>query len=58
MSLPWVAIHNLTMTPGQGLSYSSTNFGLLGFILAHHAGVEDYLQVNFNSNLKPKIRTK
>ena len=46
MALPWVAIHNLTMKPGQGLSYSSTNFGLLGFILAHHAGVEDYLQVD------------
>merc|ERR1712159_601247 len=39
---PWVATHNLTSKPGQGFHYSSTNFGLLGLMLAHHAGNADY----------------
>ena len=39
MSEPWVALHKLTSKPGSGFHYSSTNFGLLGLILAHSAGV-------------------
>lgn len=46
MSKPWVVTHNLTSEPGQGFHYSSTNFELLGLILAHHAGVADYQEVN------------
>merc|ERR1711865_125981 len=38
MTEPWVATGNLTSTPGTGFHYSSTNFGLLGFILAMHRG--------------------
>lgn len=49
MSLPWVATHNLTSTPGKGFHYSSTNFGILGLILAGHAGADDYLEFNQSS---------
>lgn len=51
LSVPWVATGNLTSTPGQGFHYSSTNFGLLGLILAHHAGEADYRQFNQSSFL-------
>lgn len=51
MSEPWVATHRLTSKPGHGFHYSSTNFGILGLILAHHAGVEDYLEFNQSSFL-------
>merc|ERR1712166_656008 len=46
MSEPWVALKKLTSTPGTGFHYSSTNFGILGLILAHHYGVEDYRDFN------------
>ena len=32
----WVATGSLEFPPGSYTDYSSTNFGLLGFILAHH----------------------
>ena len=34
LSLPWVATKNLTFTPGTKVEYSSTNFVLLGLVLA------------------------
>lgn len=46
MSLPWVAKHKLISTPGSGFHYSTTNFELLGLILANHAGVADYRDLN------------
>lgn len=46
LSEPWVATGKLTSKPGEGFHYSSTNFGLLGLILAHHAGVADYRHLN------------
>jgi hypothetical protein len=46
MSEPWVAKHKLTSKPGEGFHYSSTNFGLLGLILAHHAGIADIRHLN------------
>merc|ERR1740117_1534643 len=55
MSVPWVATHNLTSTPGTGFHYSSTNFGLLGLILAHHAGVADYRTFNQSSFLPNEL---
>jgi len=55
MSVPWVATHNLTSTPGSGFHYSSTNFGLLGLILAHHAGIADYRTFNQTSFLPDEL---
>ena len=55
MSEPWVATHKLTSKPGEGFHYSSTNFGILGLILAHHAGVDDYLQFNQSSFIPPEL---
>lgn len=55
MSVPWVATHNLTAAPGQGFQYSSTNFGLLGLILAHHVGVADYREFNQSSFLPKEL---
>jgi len=55
MSEPWVVTHNLTSKPGQGFHYSSTNFGILGLILAHHAGVTDYRDFNQSSFLPPSL---
>jgi len=58
MSLPWVATHKLTSKPGQGFHYSSTNFGLLGLILARHAGVTSPpLAFNQSSFLPPQFRS-
>jgi len=51
MSEPWVAKGKLTSTPGEGFHYSSTNFGILGLILAHHAGEADYRLFNQSSFL-------
>merc|ERR1740138_1865908 len=46
MSLPWVATKRLmNITPGS-MQYSSTNFGLLGLVLSHKAGVADYRDFN------------
>jgi len=55
MSEPWVALHKLTSTPGEGFHYSSTNFGLLGLILAHHAGVADIRQLNQSVFIPPSL---
>lgn len=55
MSLPWVATHNLTSTPGQGFHYSSTNFGILGLILAGYAGADNYLEFNQSSFLPDSL---
>lgn len=56
MSLPWVATHNLTSKPGTGFHYSSTNFGILGLILSHHAGQADYRRFNQSSFLVGSLR--
>jgi CubicO group peptidase (beta-lactamase class C family) len=55
MSVPWVAKHSLAHTPGQGFQYSSTNFGLLGLILAHHARIADYRDFNQSSFIPPDL---
>merc|ERR1719183_2455923 len=49
LSVPWVALHKLAFEPGTKMDYSTTNFGLLGLVLAHHAGVADYR--NFNQSM-------
>lgn len=46
MSEPWVALHQLTSVPGSGFHYSTTNFELLGLILAKFASVADYRKFN------------
>jgi len=51
MSVPWVATGKLVAKPGTGFHYSSTNFGLLGLILANHAGIADYRLFNQSSFL-------
>lgn len=58
LSVPWVATRNLTSTPGEGFHYSSTNFGLLGLILAHHAGIADYRDFNQSSFLPSVLLSK
>eukprot|EP00929_Paragymnodinium_shiwhaense_P087667 TRINITY_DN4780_c0_g1_i2.p1 TRINITY_DN4780_c0_g1~~TRINITY_DN4780_c0_g1_i2.p1 ORF type:complete len:445 (-),score=70.57 TRINITY_DN4780_c0_g1_i2:423-1757(-) len=55
MTVPWVATHNLTGHPGQGFQYSSTNFGLLGMILSHHAGIADYRDFNQSSFMPDEL---
>jgi len=55
LSVPWVATGNLTSTPGEGFHYSSTNFGLLGLMLAHHAGEADYRKFKQSSFLPPQL---
>ena len=55
MSEPWVAQHKLTSVPGEGFHYSSTNFGLLGLILAHHAGVADIRHLNQSVFIPPSL---
>jgi len=57
MSVPWVATHKLTSTPGEGFHYSSTNFGLLGLILAHHAGHADYRDFNQTAFMPASLAT-
>jgi CubicO group peptidase (beta-lactamase class C family) len=60
IGLPWVARGSLiaNSTPGQcdmakyGDCYSSTNFMLLGFILAHHAGAESWQSFDQRSILE------
>merc|ERR1712232_782651 len=48
LNLPWCHIGKLLFTPGvcdtrkYHNCYTSTNFVLLGMILAHHAGAEDW----------------
>merc|ERR1711865_1252102 len=37
MAEPWVATGKLESVPGTGFHYSTTNFGILGLILAKHA---------------------
>jgi len=55
MSLPWVATHNLTSKPGTGFHYSSTNFGILGLIVAsfygHDKNYMEYDQSSFLNNI-------
>jgi len=46
LTVPWVATHKLEFAPGQGFHYSSTNFGLLGLLLSHHAATADYREFN------------
>ena len=46
LSLPWVATKKLESKPGEGFHYSSTNFGLLGLILAGQKGITDYRKLN------------
>lgn len=55
MTVPWVATHNLTSTPGEGFHYSSTNFGLLGLVLSHRAGIADYRDFNQSSFLPDEL---
>jgi len=52
MTLPWVATHNLTSAVGTGFHYSSTNFGLLGLILAGRENLPDYRDYNQSSFLQ------
>jgi D-alanyl-D-alanine carboxypeptidase len=60
IGLPWVATGSLiaNFTPGEcditkyGDCYSSTNFMLLGFVLAHHAGAETWESFDQHSILK------
>jgi hypothetical protein len=52
MSVPWVALGKLESTPGTGFHYSSTNFGILGLILAHFAQEDDYRYFNQSSFLQ------
>merc|ERR1712028_179933 len=58
LSVPWVATGNLTSNPGEGFHYSSTNFGLLGLILARHAGVADYREFNQSSFLAQELAAR
>lgn len=47
LSVPWVAKGKLDFPPGtKGFAYSSTNFELLGMILASKRGLSDYTQFN------------
>ena len=55
LSEPWVATKNLTSVPGQGFHYSSTNFGLLGLILAGQHGVVDYRNLNQSAFLPASL---
>jgi CubicO group peptidase (beta-lactamase class C family) len=50
LALPWVHKGKLDFEPGKNRSYSSTNFVLLGLVLAHKAGApywDEYDQKSF-----------
>jgi D-alanyl-D-alanine carboxypeptidase len=55
MSEPWVAKGKLESVPGTGFHYSTTNFGILGLILAKHSGQSDYRQFNQSSFLPASL---
>ncbi len=55
-SLDWVKKGELKFPPGERTSYSSTNFMLLGLILAQHAGADSWDQFNQLVAVPEKVR--
>ena len=55
LSVPWVATGALDWMPGTKQDYSSTNFVLLGLILAYHSGADSWDQYDQRSFLPPAV---
>jgi len=58
--VPWVARGKLDFIPGHprhGFAYSSTNFILLGLILAHHAGAPSWDQFDQKTFLPAALKS-
>eukprot|EP00591_Stephanopyxis_turris_P005079 CAMPEP_0195516336 /NCGR_PEP_ID=MMETSP0794_2-20130614/7095_1 /TAXON_ID=515487 /ORGANISM="Stephanopyxis turris, Strain CCMP 815" /LENGTH=426 /DNA_ID=CAMNT_0040644911 /DNA_START=114 /DNA_END=1391 /DNA_ORIENTATION=+ len=56
-SLPWVATGKLEFKPGtKAFAYSSTNFMLLGLILAQQAGAASWMSYDQSSFMTPSVR--
>lgn len=58
MGVPWVTGRFSPCTPEMFLCYSSTNFMLLGLILANHAGDDAWRQLRQGSFVPPSLRAK
>jgi CubicO group peptidase (beta-lactamase class C family) len=58
MSEPWVAQQKLASVPGKGFHYSTTNFGILGLILANKAGHSDYRKFDQSTFLPAALLAK
>jgi hypothetical protein len=55
LSVPWVATGALDWMPGTKQDYSSTNFVLLGLILAYHSGADSWDQYDQRAFLPPAV---
>ena len=61
LRVPWVHTGKLDFTPGQasyGFAYSSTNFILLGLVLARLDGASDWENFDQKTFMPPEIKTR